>query len=205
LNVGGRHACPRALKAGLEREQAQIDELIQGQERVGSSRGREVDSTEGRRETAAALSAARTLMTFSTVYAEWSWKPLPNCPGRFAQSTGSESLDGLKCGPNESRVSVKATAPPGAGQNNPVAGEAEPHQDTLAGPRRSLASRLTPQSLAPDVAIVEHRVAGARDPVLVARFEDGGLISYRRADGTYVHTLNTREGLERKLAQLGIG
>jgi hypothetical protein len=48
-------------------------------------------------------------------------------------------------------------------------------------------------------------VAGSRDPVLVARFADGGLISYRRADGTYVHTLNTREGLERKLAQLGLG
>jgi hypothetical protein len=59
--------------------------------------------------------------------------------------------------------------------------------------------------VAPDVSIVEHRVAGARDPVFVARFADGGLISYRRADGTYVHTLNTREGLERKLAQLGIG
>jgi hypothetical protein len=52
---------------------------------------------------------------------------------------------------------------------------------------------------------VEHRVPGARDPVIVARFEDGGLISYLRADGTYVHTLNTCEGLERKLAQLGIG
>jgi hypothetical protein len=59
--------------------------------------------------------------------------------------------------------------------------------------------------VAPDVAIEEHRVAGARDPVLVARFAEGGLISYRRADGTYVHTLNTRDGLERKLAQLGIG
>jgi hypothetical protein len=94
-------------------------------------------------------------VAFSTVFARWSWKPLPNCPGRF----------------------VLSTAP----------------------------SRLPPQSVAPDVAIVEHRVAGSRDPVLVARFADGGLISYRRADGTYVHTLNTREGLERKLAQLGLG
>lgn len=94
-------------------------------------------------------------VAFSTVFARWSWKPLPNCPGRF----------------------VLSTAP----------------------------SRLPPQSVAPDVAIVEHRVAGSRDPVLVARFADGGLISYRRADGTYVHTLNTHEGLERKLAQLGLG
>jgi hypothetical protein len=59
--------------------------------------------------------------------------------------------------------------------------------------------------VAPDAAIVEHRAAGTRDTVLVARFADGGLISYLRADGTYVHTLNTCEGLERKLAQLGIG
>jgi hypothetical protein len=94
-------------------------------------------------------------VTFSTVYERWSWRPLPNCPGRFVFSTGP--------------------------------------------------SRLTPGTVAPDVATVEHRVPGARDPVIVARFEDGGLISYLRADGTYVHTLNTCEGLERKLAQLGIG
>jgi len=44
----------------------------------------------------------------------------------------------------------------------------------------------------------------ARDPVIVAAFEDGGLISYRQADGRFLHTLNTREGFERKLDQLGI-
>lgn len=65
-------------------------------------------------------------------------------------------------------------------------------------------SRVSPGSLAPGVPLAEHRVAGARDPVLVARFADGGLISYRRPDGTYVHTLNSREGIDRKLAQLGI-
>ena len=92
---------------------------------------------------------------FNSIYERGSWRPIPNCPGRFVQSTGPSSL--------------------------------------------------TPQSVAPDVAIEEHRVPGARDPVLVARFPDGGLISYSRADGTYVHTLNTREGLQRKLAQLGIG
>jgi hypothetical protein len=43
----------------------------------------------------------------------------------------------------------------------------------------------------------------ARDPVVVTPFEDGGLISYRKPDGLFLHTLNTREGFERKLVQLG--
>lgn len=54
------------------------------------------------------------------------------------------------------------------------------------------------------IAVSQHRSAVARDAVLVAVFADGGLISYRRADGSYRHTLNTREGLQRKLAQLGV-
>jgi len=32
----------------------------------------------------------------------------------------------------------------------------------------------------------------------------GGLISYKRRDGTFLHTLNTAEGFARKLADLGI-
>ena len=50
----------------------------------------------------------------------------------------------------------------------------------------------------------EFRVAQAKDIVVVARLRDGGLISYKRADGTYLHTLNTSAGFERKLMQLGI-
>ena len=51
----------------------------------------------------------------------------------------------------------------------------------------------------------EFRVDAAEDPVVVARLaQGGGLISYRRADGKYVHTLNTEEGFRRKLDQLGI-
>ncbi len=50
----------------------------------------------------------------------------------------------------------------------------------------------------------EHRVAAARDTVLVVRLNGGGLISYARRDGTSLHTLNTPEGFERKLRQLGI-
>ena len=48
------------------------------------------------------------------------------------------------------------------------------------------------------------RVAAAKDTVLVARIEGGGLISYQRADGSYLHTLNTLAGFERKLRDLGI-
>ena len=50
----------------------------------------------------------------------------------------------------------------------------------------------------------EHVSAAARDPVIVTPFEDGGLISYRKADGMFLHTLNTREGFDRKLEQLAI-
>ena len=50
----------------------------------------------------------------------------------------------------------------------------------------------------------EYVCATAKDPVIVTPFEDGGLISYRKADGMFLHTLNTREGFERKLRQLGI-
>jgi hypothetical protein len=48
------------------------------------------------------------------------------------------------------------------------------------------------------------QVERAKDTVIVGRIIDGGLISYRKIDGTYLHTLNTVEGFERKLAQLGI-
>ena len=50
----------------------------------------------------------------------------------------------------------------------------------------------------------DFRVEKAADAVVVGRIKDGGLISYRRSDGSYLHTLNTAEGFERKLTQLGI-
>lgn len=51
----------------------------------------------------------------------------------------------------------------------------------------------------------EHTVEKAPDTVLVVKLRDGGgLISYRRADGSVLHTLNTTEGFERKMLQLGI-
>ncbi|AVP96811.1 hypothetical protein C7S18_06170 [Ahniella affigens] len=58
--------------------------------------------------------------------------------------------------------------------------------------------------IAADVAVLEHRAANAKDLVLVAEFDGGGLICYRRKDGTMCYTLNTVEGMARKLRQLGI-
>lgn len=62
----------------------------------------------------------------------------------------------------------------------------------------------SPEKLAPEHISREYRVADARDAVVVVRFKDGGLISYRKPDGRFLHTLNTEEGFQRKLEQLGI-
>ena len=67
------------------------------------------------------------------------------------------------------------------------------------------ASTLSPaELLGGPVETTEHRSTAARDPVLITPLDDGGLISFRRADGTYVHTLNSSDGFARKLWQLGI-
>lgn len=44
----------------------------------------------------------------------------------------------------------------------------------------------------------------AKDVVCVVSLDDGGIISYERSSGTWLHTLNTTEGFARKLNQLGI-
>jgi hypothetical protein len=70
---------------------------------------------------------------------------------------------------------------------------------------RSREKTRSPSAFVGDgVEIKEFRVPVARDVVLVARLIDGGVISYRRPDGTFQHTLNTAEGFARKLAELGI-
>lgn len=70
---------------------------------------------------------------------------------------------------------------------------------------RGTGSDLNPAAILGHESITsEHKVRAARDMVLVTKMEGGGLISYRRADGTFVHTLNTTEGFERKLLELGI-
>jgi hypothetical protein len=64
---------------------------------------------------------------------------------------------------------------------------------------------LRPQDLLGDeLEIREYLPEAARDAVLVFALDDGGLISYKRDDGSFLHTLNTPEGFQRKLSQLGI-
>ena len=64
---------------------------------------------------------------------------------------------------------------------------------------------LTPQDLVgDDLTQQEFSSPNASDPVLVVVLPDGGLISYCKPDGTYVHTLGNAEGFSRKLAQLEI-
>lgn len=65
-------------------------------------------------------------------------------------------------------------------------------------------SAVPPLDLAGAGEVTEHQVSAAADTVLVVRLQGGGLISYRKPNGTYVHTLNTQDGLDRKLQQLGI-
>jgi hypothetical protein len=58
--------------------------------------------------------------------------------------------------------------------------------------------------IGPGVEVGEFQAAGAKDTVLVASLDRGGMISYKRADGSFLHTLNTEEGFARKLRQLQI-
>lgn len=77
-----------------------------------------------------------------------------------------------------------------------------PGRFVLAG---RVASELSPaDAFGLEHAARIHHSAGARDPVFVVGLASGGVISYQRADGSFVHTLNTPEGFARKLAQLGI-
>jgi hypothetical protein len=54
------------------------------------------------------------------------------------------------------------------------------------------------------VVVMRFSVDTAPDEVLVVPLDRGGLISYKRLNGTYLHTLNDPDGFARKLRQLGI-
>jgi|GEM_PF-776358 len=58
--------------------------------------------------------------------------------------------------------------------------------------------------LGSEIEIRMYHPVVAKDTVLVARFRGGGMISYKREGGTFLHTLNTADGFARKLRQLGI-
>ena len=43
-----------------------------------------------------------------------------------------------------------------------------------------------------------------RDAIYIGKYVDGGLLSYEKSDGTFVHTLNNLSGLTRKMSHLNI-
>ena len=54
--------------------------------------------------------------------------------------------------------------------------------------------------------VVEISIDVVPDKVLIIEFEDGGgIISYVKDNGRFIHTLNTKEGFKRKLNQLKSG
>jgi len=44
----------------------------------------------------------------------------------------------------------------------------------------------------------------APDTVCVIYLKDGGIISYKKKDGTYIHTLNNKSGFKKKMGMLNI-
>ena len=81
-------------------------------------------------------------------------------------------------------------------------------------PIRNCPGRLVLRGVSPAFSVVDllGDIAGiqlfqsprAKDEVWVVCLEDGGMISYHRLAGTWIHTLNTEEGFRRKLEQLEI-
>jgi hypothetical protein len=60
------------------------------------------------------------------------------------------------------------------------------------------------QSLDIPCLLNEYHIEG-KDIIIIGAFEDGGgLLTYIKSDGRYVHTLNTRSGLLRKVSSLGL-
>jgi hypothetical protein len=76
-----------------------------------------------------------------------------------------------------------------------------PGRYVLRGGRRDLSVE---ELLGGPAEVSEHGADKARDRVLVARLSGGGVISYKREDGSFLHTLNTEEGFRRKLLDLGV-
>ena len=64
-------------------------------------------------------------------------------------------------------------------------------------------SPLSPGVVAGAEPTIFH-VDTAPDPVFVVPLPDGGLISYKKGSGFYIHTLCDSEGFSRKLEALGI-
>ena len=60
-------------------------------------------------------------------------------------------------------------------------------------------------ALVGDSVVQEFKSPHMEDGVLVVRFDGGGgLLAFCKQDGTLVHTLNTEDGLRRRMAKLGL-
>ncbi len=55
-----------------------------------------------------------------------------------------------------------------------------------------------------EMEVKQFQTSKAMDMVLIVPFSDGGIISYKREDGSYIHTLNNEDGFKRKLSDLNI-
>lgn len=71
-------------------------------------------------------------------------------------------------------------------------------------PGRYIIKDLFDGSLFENLHIEEFISPKACDPVVAARIEGGGLISFKKGENIYLHTLNTPAGFERKMAMLEI-
>jgi hypothetical protein len=61
-----------------------------------------------------------------------------------------------------------------------------------------------PKDLFGDLGFREARSAQAPDLVFMAAVRGGGIISYAKGNGTFVHTLGDKAGFARKLHALGL-
>lgn len=65
--------------------------------------------------------------------------------------------------------------------------------------------KITIDELLNETAIVNSFSQGsAKDEVLIVKLGACGIISYRKPDGVYIHTLNTEAGFNKKLDKLHI-
>ncbi len=76
-------------------------------------------------------------------------------------------------------------------------------------PGRYCAKEIPPECSVSDLLgepVDEHleSSAHAKDAVIITPIENSGVISFKRRDGSYLHTLNTPEGFARKRADLGL-
>ncbi len=64
-------------------------------------------------------------------------------------------------------------------------------------------SIATDELLGPDADVRRLASVAGKDVIVLARFEEGGLISYERPDGSVVHTLNTERAFKLKVWEMG--